>query len=88
MDVWHVTHQLELFFCDIRFLHAGIGSKDFFLTEVLCFHEPPMSPIVGVSDIDQVYIAKSSIHLKYVYLLKASVEYFPFVTTEKSTRNL
>ena len=28
----------RIFTCDNRFLHAGIGSKDFFLTEVLFFH--------------------------------------------------
>ena len=51
------------------FLHAAIGSKDFSLTEVLLFHEPLESPIMGASEIGQVFTSKSSIYFKYFYLL-------------------
>jgi hypothetical protein len=47
-----------------------VAQQDFFLNEVLFFHEPPESPIVGASDIGQVSTAKSSIHFKYFYVLK------------------
>ena len=60
----------KIFTCDTRFLHAGSGSTGFFLTEVLFVHEPPESPIVGVSDIGQVSTAQTSINFKYFYLLK------------------
>ena len=81
-------HQLEFLPVTPGFLHAGIGSTGFFLTEVLFFREPHVSPIMGAHDIDQVSTAKSSIHFKYFYLLKITAEYFPFVTKEKPERNL
>ena len=39
-------------------------NRIFFLTEVLFFREPPESPIVGASDIGQVYTATSSTYFK------------------------
>ncbi len=71
-------NQQEFFTCDTRFLYAGIGSKDFFLTEVLFIHEPSESPIMGVCDIGQVSTAKSS--------MKILLKYFPFVKKEKYTK--
>ena len=65
-----------------------LAQMDVFVSEALFFHEPSVSPIVGTGDIGQVSTAKSSIHFKYFYLLKISAEDFPFVTKEKSLRNL
>ena len=73
-----------VFTCDIRFfacwywLNRIFSSRRFYF-----FHEPPVSPIMGASDIGQVSTAKSSIYFKYCYLLKISTKYFPFVKHEK-----
>ena len=50
--------QLEFLPMTPGFLHAGIGANGFFPTKVLFFHEPPVSTIVGVSDIGQASTAK------------------------------
>ena len=52
------------------FLHASTGSTEFFLTEVLFFCKPPVSPIVWAGDIGQVSTASSSIYLSNSIYLK------------------
>ena len=59
---YHISARI--FTCDTKFLHAGIGSKDFFLTEVSFFHESTEIPIMVASDIGPVSMAKSSIYFK------------------------
>ena len=76
-------HKL-LFTYDTRFLHAGIGSTGFFLTEVLFFHEPPESPIVGASDIGQVSAYTCKLHK---LPLGTSKGLFHFVEYKWSTKN-
>ncbi len=80
MEVLQVTHQLDFLPVTPGFCMLVFAQMNVFITEVLFFCEPPMSPIGGgeASDIGQVSMAKSSIHFKYFYLLKISMEYFPF----------
>ncbi len=81
----HASARISI--CYTRFLLAGIASNGFFpLNEVLFYHETPVSPIVGASDIGQVSTAKSSTYFKYFYLLNISLKYFPFVTKENYTK--
>ena len=63
-----------------------VAQQDFFLTEVLFFHEPPESPIEGASDIGQVSMATIVHILRYFYLLKIYMKYFPFFTKEKYSK--
>ena len=67
MDVWHVTHQLKFSPVTPGFYILVLAQMDFFHTEVLLFHKPPVSPIMGASDKSQVSTVKSSIYFKYVY---------------------
>jgi hypothetical protein len=62
--VEHVTYQQKFSPVTPGFCMLAVAQRDFFLTEVLFFHEPPQSPIVGVSDIGQVSTAMSSTYFK------------------------
>ena len=68
--VEHVTYQQKFSPVTPGFCMLAVAQQVFFLTEVLFVHEPPESPIVGVSDIGQVSTAQTSINFKYFYLLK------------------
>ena len=64
MYVEHVTYQQKFSPVTPGFCMLAVAQQDFFLTEVLIFHEPPESPIVGANDIGQVSTATSSTYFK------------------------
>ena len=55
-----------------------VAQQDFFLTEVLFFHKPPESSIMGVSDIGQVSTAMSTTYFKVFLSTKKINETLPF----------
>ena len=84
MDVWHVKHQLEFSPVTPGF-SCWHWLKGFFSS--LRFYFPWVTWVSHhrVSDIGQVFTAKSSIYFKNFYLFFI-MKYFPFVTKEKNTR--
>ena len=70
MYVKHVTNQQYFLPVTPGFWMLAVAQHDFFLTEVLFFCKPPESPIMGVSDIGQVSIAKNGLYFKLFFLLK------------------